>query len=506
MKKFKKEDWVLFIWVVLLVSGNILWLSLDKNPPAWDQAAHLRSTILASQWMKGKFWGSFVDLVRSFGGYPPLIYLIGAGWSLFLGVSIAKITFLNTMFLVGAIVGVYKLSEVLSKNKKIALLSGILFSLLPVIGDISRNMLLDLPLLTWVVWGLFFWIKSEGLKNGKYSMGLLGMLILASLTKLNGFIYFGPIGIILLIENYKNKEFWMKLVVGGAIYMMLVGWWWIINSTNIYQYLTGLAGQGEVATDPMNLRQWQTWIHYLRLFFLHQAGPIVAIVFGVNLFFIPKDRNNKKLIWWTVMTYVIFTIIKNKDFRFTMPLLISVAVWMGWGLIKIGKKWLIGVLLVWIGFNFMENGFNWPIKKPVIVSTPTFLMGDVNWVNFSDYPVREVRKNVWPNEKILTDLPEENVKLLVVMNVAELNDNTIGLYKLMTEKNNIEIHGLDKWGKMDFDYVLVPDLETESAPFYDVMLPERKEAIENIWRNIENYQKMGEYLLPNGGSVYLLKM
>lgn len=508
--KNKSIKFILWGWVVFLLIVNAVWLSLDKNPPAWDQAAHLRSIILANQWLSGKFWGNFVNLIKVFGGYPPLIYIIGGVWSCFVGVSLAKITFLNTLFLVAGIIGVNKLAEELTKDKRIALLSGIIFSLLPVIGDISRNMLLDLALLVWVVWGLFFWIKSDGLRINKYSWGLLIMLILASLTKLNGFIYFVPMGAVLLIENFKDKKFWMKMVIGGAVYIVTVGWWWIINSVNIYQYLTGLAGKGEEATDPMNLLAWRTWIHYLRLFFLNQVGPIVAMVFVVSFGFVPKDRNNKKLIWWTVMTYIIFTVIKNKDFRFTLPLLIMVAIWMGWGLYnksksKIGKL-LLGGLLLWMGFNFWENGFNWPIKKPFIVSTPTFLMGDVNWINFSDYPVREFRRVIWPDEKILNDLPNNKIKLLVVMNVAELNDNTLGMYKLMIRKDNLEIHGVDRWGSINFDYVLLPDLKTESAPFYDTQLKIRKEVMNNIWSNIQNYQEIGKYVLPNGGIVYLLKI
>jgi hypothetical protein len=189
-----------------------------------------------------------------------------------------------------------------------------------------------------------------------------------------------------------------------------------------------------------------------------------------------------------------------------MPLLVMAAVWMGWGLIRLKKRWLIGILLLWMGFNFVENGFNWPIKKPVVVSTPTFLMGDVNWINFSDYPVREFRRAVWPNEKILADLPNEKIKLLVVMNIAEVNDNTLGLYKLMDDKNDLQIHGIDKWGQMNFDYILVPDEKTESAPFYDTELEIRKKAIKYIWENIENYQKIGKYDLSNGGVVYLFKI
>ena len=142
------------------------------------------------------------------------------------------------------------------------------------------------------------------------------MLILASLTKLNGFIYFGPIVLWYLWEARKSEKVFLRLVIGGLIYGVAVGWWWGINWQNIYIYLTGLAGSGEKLTDPMNLLSLTTWIHYFRLFFLHQVGPILGIVAFISWYEMPKDGENRKLIYWAIFVYIIFTIIKNKDFRF----------------------------------------------------------------------------------------------------------------------------------------------------------------------------------------------
>ena len=473
-KMVKKMMW----WILLVVAGNVVWLLIDKSPPAWDQAAHLKGIVLVNQWLRGDFWGDFTDLIRSFWGYPPLVYFIGG----LVGVKMSM--YLNTTFLVLAIIGVYKLAG----NK---ILPAILFSLFPVIYEISRGMLLDLALTAWVVWGLYFWLK-------KNDWGVLLMLILASLTKLNGFIYFVPI----VVLGYWRQ--WEKLFVGAMICALTVGWWWIINWPNIYLYLTGLAGQGESLTDPMNLASWRTWIHYFGLFFLQQVGPITA-----TIFIIFGKRENKKLIWWAVITYVIFTIIKNKDYRFTMPLLSVVAVWLGSGLERINHKLFrhsaVGLLLLWMGFNYVENSYNWPIKKPFVVSTKTFVLGGIDWINFSEYPVREARAEEWPDEKIIGDLPDRG-RILVVMNSAQINDNTLGFYKLMAGKNDLEIHGVDRWGKMDFDYILVPDEKTESGPFYDTQLTLRKKVVRSIWDNIGNYEVVGEYGLPSGGRVYLLRI
>lgn len=504
----------LYWWILLLVVGNVVWLILDKNPPAWDQAAHLRSIILTNQWLTGKFWGNGIDLIKVFGGYPPLIYIIGGLWSLIVGVGVVKISFLNTIFFVVSIVGVYKLARTVSKNERVGLLAAVLFSLFPVIYDISRNMLLDLALTGWVVWGLYFLMK----KNEK---GMWVMLILASLTKLNGFIYFGPMFLMLAIDNYKNKQFWMRMVIGAAIYSVVVGWWWIVNFQNIFQYLTGLAGQGEKLTDPMNLLDWQTWIHYFRLFFLQQVGPIVAMIF---LIFGKKE--NKKLIWWTILTYVIFTIIKNKDFRFTMPILPVVAVWMGWGLQSrlnnlVGKL-LVGLLLVWMGFNYIENSFGWPIGKPLQVTTPTFVMGNINWIDFSDYPVREVRAEVWPSMAILEKVmakSDEKSKVLIGVNIERLNDNSLRLIGEIIYGSNFDkrmelvpVGGeTTEFGSEEeirnlvdgFNQIIVPDPTMEPAPFYVVQLQAQKQLRDYLWKTADEYPNKTEYKLPNGEKVYL---
>jgi len=522
MKLFKKAEFWLGAIVLVEVVVNVVWLWIDKTPPAWDQAAHLRSVMLVNQYLLGNFWSGFADLVRSFGGYPPLIYFIGGLWSIVFGVGVAQISFLNTFFLIAAIIGVYKLAG----NK---ILPAILFSLFPVIYDISRNMLLDLALTVWVVWGLYFWLKSEDLNKAKYVWGLLVMLVLASLTKLNGFIYFGPMIIISIIEALKDSRSAVRTITGklmgmGLLYFVIVGWWWGMNWQNIYQYLTGLAGQGETLTDPMNLFSWVTWIHYFRLFVLHQAGPVLAIVAIVSWIKMPKDGENKKLIFWTLATYVIFTVIKNKDFRFTMPILPVVAVWVGWWIFDwLGDRsrpvrtGLVGLFIFYLFFQFIENSFGWPVRKPVLGVTPTFLVGDIEWIGWDDYPVRAASGVMWPNEEIikqmLLDGGMDNKKtVLVLMDTEQINDNDLKYYReRLTNKGDrvLEMHSVyepnfDSW--QDFELVLAGEREMEPAPFYATNLEYLKQARDWVWDNLDKFEEVEEYLLPDGQKLYLMRI
>jgi len=528
-----KNRWtklVLGIWILILVVFNLFWLFLDKTPPSWDQAAHLRSVVWFNYFLRGDFWGNFLDLLRVFWGYPPLIYFLGGLCSMIFGIGVAKITFINTLFLVGGIWGIYCLAKEISKNDLVALISAILFSLFPVIGDISRNMLLDLPLLVWVVWGWYFWLKSDDLSNTKYAWLFWLMIVLSSLTKLNGFIYFVPVLLILLFKSFKDITIFLRLVVGGLVYIVAVGWWWIGNWSSIYQYLTGLAGQGEALTDPMNLLEWQTWIHYLRLMILHQTGPIVFFIGLFLAFWVPKkDTKNILLIIVTSLIYVIFTVIKNKDFRFTLPLLIPMAIWMAWGGVELIKKinkffgLTIFILLIsWLGFNFVENAFGWPIKKPMIVSSNLPILGDIDWVGFDDYPVRAVNEFIWPNEKIISDLSEEikdedqTKNVLMLVNIEELNDNNLSLYKTISKQEKIEFGSVGIISQFNneeeienmirkFDYVLVPEENYEASPFYSINFKALGQFRDWIWLNQNRFEILKKYRLPNEKNIFLME-
>lgn len=528
--KIKTIKLVLGIWILILVVFNLCWLFLDKTPPSWDQAAHLRSAVWFNYFLKGEFWGNFLDLLRVFWGYPPLIYFLGGLWSLVFGVSVVKITLINTLFLIGGIWGVYFLAKEISKNDLVALLSAILFSLFPVIGDISRNMLLDLPLLVWVVWGWYFWLKSDDLSNTKYAWLFWLMIVLSSLTKLNGFIYFLPVLLILFFKSFKDINIFLKLVIGGLVYVAAVSWWWIGNWSSIYQYLTGLAGQGEALTDPMNLLEWQTWTHYLKLMILHQIGPITFFIGLFLAFWVPKkDNKNILLLIVTGLIYVIFTVIKNKDFRFTLPLLVPMSIWMAWGGVELIKKinksfglTILILLISWLGFNFVENGFGWPIKKTVVLSSKLPILGDIECIGFDDYPVRAINKSVWPNEKIISDLSEEiknndeTRNVLMLVNIEELNDNNLGLYKTISKQEKLEFGSVGIISQFyneeeienmikKFDYVLVPEENYEASPFYSINVKALDQARDWIWMNQNKFEILKEYKLPNQKSIFLMK-
>ena len=518
MKSIRAVYWLVLI-VVVQVVANFLWLTIDQTPPAWDQSAHLRSAIMFSQKLSGESEYSWLQIVRSGYGYPPLIHFIGGIWGLLFGLG--NITSLMTLFWIGLIVGVFFLLKEVLKDEDWAVVGAGIFSLIPVVYDISRSFLLDLPLLMMVTWGLWFWIRSDELKKNSYSWGLLLMLILASLTKLNGFLYFVPIGLMVLFGLIKQPKILGKIIIGVVVYGLLVGWWWGVNWQNIVMYLTGLAGTGEKLTDPMDLTSGVTWIHYFRLFFWNQLSPLAAVII-VGLMVKGRKLGN---FWWLylVINYGIFTIIKNKDYRFIMPLLPVVILMATAGLREWWRKsdevaiWIGVILISYLLWFFVNNSFSWPIQKEWRWNVKTYLMGDGDLINVTDYPVRSPKSLVWPNREIMKSMVADakavgKQKVLVLIDIEQINDNNLKLYRELVTKGGdgiVEMHSIyapefNDWN--GFDLVLLGEEKMEPAPFYATNLEYLKQARDYVWQNSGRFSDIKEYLLPTGGKVYLKKV
>lgn len=521
-----KKYWFLVLIIVFHLVFNFVWLGLNKTPPAWDQAAHIRSSVIWNRALIGESSFNFKQLIGQSWGYPPLIMFLGGIWSLVFGIGIAQITFLNTLFLIGGIVGVYFLTKELSKSDLSAGIAAFLFSFFPVIFDISRNFLLDLPLTVFIIWAIWSFIKSNCFLNFKYSFLFLLFFVLSSLTKLNGFLYFLPIFIYAVYFAIKSKKIKIikNLIIMAVFYGIGVGWWWIINFSNIYQYLTGLAGQGEPLADPMDLFKLETWFYYLKLFFLQQVSPIVALIFFGALGFWKKlkiTKENKVLfLLFLIVNYLVFTIIKNKDFRFTMPLLPMVAVIMGLGFLRLREfnKWIFGFLFGFLSlfllFNYFSNSFEWPIKKDYKLSWKMPLIGWADFINISEYPVRSFKMTVWPQEEIIKNI-NDNSRLLVLINKEEINDNNLWLYRELANKeiiiesvgNRNRFNNEEEIGELlsQMDYVLVPDITYEAAPFYVINLEAYNQARDYVLNQKDNWKLINTYQIYDGKNLFLMK-
>ena len=68
MKIFFKKYWLLVIVILFQVICNVVWLKMDKTPPAWDQAAHIKNVVSWVKFLEGNKNISLLDSIRQSGG------------------------------------------------------------------------------------------------------------------------------------------------------------------------------------------------------------------------------------------------------------------------------------------------------------------------------------------------------------------------------------------------------------------------------------------------------
>jgi hypothetical protein len=192
----------------------------------------------------------------------------------------------------------------------------------------------------------------------------------------------------------------------------------------------------------------------------------------------------------------------------------------------VNLKWakVVGVgLLSYFLLIFWLNSYRWPIKREVKWGGETFLLGWVDWVNISDYPVSGVKRQTWPNKRMIGDIYAQvmmagrSQNVLMLINIEELNDNNMLLYRdVVGVGRMMEMHSVGARDRFEsdeelanyvgkFDLVVSGNREMEIAPFYATNLEAYKQAREFVLKNEAGYERLGEYKLPNGGTAYLLK-
>ena len=504
-----KRFWLVILGIFLAVA-NITWLVMDTTPPAWDQAAHVRSVVMWSQYYSGE--KNLLETIRSNGGYPPLVYAVTGIFTKLGWLGVDQISLWGTVFLVISVGGVYVLGGIYS---------AIFFSLIPIITDYSRTFTLDMPIMAMVIWGYYFWRKSGDFQKQKWNMAWWVMLVLASLTKLNGFLYFVPMVIYSLLIILKQKKYQRMgtLILLGVGWLMAVGWWWVVNWANIKDYVLGLAGQGEPLTDPQNLLSLATWFHYTRLLVLHQFTPILTLIWlGVVIIALRKKTGLRRLIFYWLLVYLIFTVLKNKEYRFTMPALFVLAIWFGKGIerlknLSLKPVWVILCLLIFSYeiFFWWENSFSYPIKKPMSWNINLPGLGETDLLGLTNYPLRSYHQDYWPQVTILGDLVKQKSELkqdfvhtLVLINLEEVNDNNLGIYKELYGAKGVEFGSVGSRAEFkseeeilalvsNFDFILVPELNMEPAPYFGINIKAYKQAIVWVWSNEKMWTKVGEY-------------
>lgn len=512
---------------VFHIAVNVIWLLLNSAPIAWDQAGHTRLAVDYLRYFQGTYHRTDLHFLTISSYYPPLTHLVVAFFLFFTGPSVFGATFPISLYFASLLIGIFMLVKALTKDEWLALFTAVFFSFFPVVYESSRSFLLDIPLLTMLVFSWFFLYKTNYFEQGKYVFLFTLTAIGVILTKWIGVAFLGIPVMFAIWErtkrgwHYQHKA---QVLVCGILALIIVLPWYAANMQRLIE-IGRLASQGEV-TDPQELLSAENLLFYLVHFLNFQVTlwPGLVTIATAFYFFFQRTAPYRLLLGSFLLSgYVLFTVISNKDIRYTLPLLVVLAFTNAFALTKWWKN------KHWIGFSLVAASLIILILQFFVLSfhlLPTYQrawnlgpLGWIDYINTGDIVVKHPQKDLTPNEEILQYLtlqhPNDGISIMVGVDQPHINPSTLDLYITLNNYRQISLeapYNIERFENdqamltyLDrFTYILVPTGEVGPDAV------RHKQALLQIQQHVlydqtEKYQNMRSFPSSQGGTIILLR-
>lgn len=225
----------LFLSFIILFGITIRLINLDQSPIEWFPTRQAMDADIIRSFYRSETT-FFRPVVHNFirPGYllqefPLLWWLIGKTMRIFGGFSIAGARLGIVLFYPLLCWALYQFQKQFFSGIAMRLLPIAVITVLPLSIIQSRSIQPEFPIITILMWALFFWIKFLKRRDAKYY--LLTGLCLASAVLMKPFDLYilAPMGISVLLLSPKDRfKFWMRLAVLSFLAMVIGYLWWSV--------------------------------------------------------------------------------------------------------------------------------------------------------------------------------------------------------------------------------------------------------------------------------------
>lgn len=524
---------LLLLTVGLVVIANLVWINLHQLSPYFDTSGHTILTYIFARVFSGDYpFNGIRALLTQSNYYPPLLYFIGSLVTLVFGYGYKILQGFSTLLLIPTAVLLYLYTRKITGNKLWAIFAASLFVLFPVIWEQARYYMLDLPLTMWVLAAVYSLQKSDNFK--KLWPGLLFFVFaaFAQLTKWYGFVFLVIPLLYALYNGYKEagdkEHFLIRIFKFGLVGAAIALPWYAANFSQLIKdtlFFSHAHYQNPTATLSL-----QNFLYYPTLMLNFQIVSVMFLWLIVSLLILIFGKHSLKkfLLLQISFSLLVFTLLGNKNVRFTMPLLPFLAMVMGYGLTRLHQAskalaYSLWIALLSFGVLFMSvTSFGMPLEynkmhyKALVPNWDIFILLD----GTSDIIPYRYRQTDWSSKTILSAISERSQKtnslVYVGINNQYLSQPIIEVFKF--EQNsavNFATPPFDAREPLDspekieeylrqFDYLIIPkdSVGPEHHVNYQNLDEVRRYVLSGYTRT---YKWVTTYQLPDGQEVYLFE-
>lgn len=309
--------------------NNLVWLALDTLPPSWDQAAHADHCLTYFRMFGEPMRLSLTKLLKVSSYYPPFFYVSTVPISFLFGFSPDVLAATELVFLLVLIFAVFKIGERLF-GPAAGTGAAVLIGLCPAVFGLSREILLDLPVMAMVALTQYAILKTRAGTDRKTSWFLGLALGLSILIKWTAVIFVAGSFLVAFAGEIKRRRPPAGKVLASLATVLLVALivalpWYAANRAGIAAgAVHSLSSDAAREGDPSDL--WNSFLWYWKALEKHIVSRPVGIFMLLGLAaFVPLARKRVGalafLLAWALPAFLVFLILPNKDGRYIVPLL-----------------------------------------------------------------------------------------------------------------------------------------------------------------------------------------
>jgi len=515
MPAIRREHIFLCIVFFILIISTTFWTLGNRTLPSWDPADHLRT---AYNFYLPLSHGQFTEFSREafLAGHPygPLFHWVTAGIFLLAGYSNLAGIAVNFLALAVLLISVNQIGDRLFavpstvRTSSLALRPGALAALLAVSYHFPAWLIheayLDYLLTAMVTLAFALMIRADEfhVRPEAIAFGIAsGLGLLAKQTFLFFFILPGVFLFARALIRRDSRAI-VNLSISAGIAVLIASIWYVphINDVIGIYKVNVMNAAVEREAPAFSFR-------FLAYYWGVLAGLQIQLPFGV-LFVagaaysvVRRSRKDWMLYLWILSGILSFTMIANKDPRYTVPILPAVALlsvsWLGE--VRSTRRWAATIAIsAWAIVSFFNA--QWPSPKMDLRSSALgmplyFLSGNV--FRFDHAPSHDD----WSIPEIVS---AASGRLGVVPNIWQLNPSNVGLYarihapqvRVLSLSGDAAITRLQQC-----DYVLART-HLENAARVE---PEEVMVADYLLNNLDRYVPVARYPLPQSQEAVLYK-
>jgi 4-amino-4-deoxy-L-arabinose transferase-like glycosyltransferase len=430
----------------LLWGVNVVWLGLDTRPPVGDMAVHQTYALnYLSNTASSSGSGEMPRPWERSGNYPPFVHIVIAAVFLIFhpGPHIAVLANIPATFIL--LWSIYALAKDMA-GPAAGLWACLLMVLTPYAIWISRATVLDYWLSAWFAAALVLLRKNRDFESRNLSLLLGCVFALGLLTKW----FFAGIIFVPLLYVFIAGRMWRyparliniadTLIIAGVV----SGLWYLPNIPRLVRYFGENAAAGALEGEPP-VFSFQSLIYYVRLLEGYQLFGILFVILCLACVFVWKNKlisDGRFLVLSIAGGWLIMTLLRTKDPRFTLPLIgplcIISGAWLGSWTKTIPNRAVQAVLIALLAFQaYVSNfGVSRMPKRMVILQG---YQGTFRWdwnLYLQDYfdIWGKPRQEDWKQDAILRKIDEDSKQrkvkpaLALVPDLAWFSEGNFVLY------------------------------------------------------------------------------